>query len=84
LLASYPDDHKAHLGSLRSVGVFLGTFIHQILTEQVLVVLLVVLLSITAHRTLGKAMRMYRAEVSVIHDDSLSFLKVYHTHLPFL
>ena len=34
----------------------------QILTEQVLVVMLVILLSITAHTTLSKAMRMYQAE----------------------
>lgn len=46
------------------IGVFLGTFVHQILSEQVLVVCLVVLLSITAQATLSKAMRMYRAEVS--------------------
>ena len=46
------------------IGVFLGTFIHQILSEQVLVVSLVILLSLTAQATLSKAMRMYRAEVS--------------------
>lgn len=46
------------------VGVFLGTFIHQLVSEQVLIVLLVILLSVTSHTTLSKAMRMYRAEVS--------------------
>jgi fumarate reductase subunit D len=61
----------------------MGTFVHQILTEQVLVVLLVVLLSITAHRTLGKAMRMYRAEVSVFRAERISFItEVLYTHLP--
>lgn len=48
------------------VGVFLGTFIHQILSEQILVVMLVILLSITAHTTLNKAMRMYQAEVRAL------------------
>lgn len=44
------------------IGVSLGTFIHQKLSEQVLIVLLVILLSATAHSTLSKAMRMYEAE----------------------
>ena len=46
------------------IGVFLGTFFHQILNDHVLVVMLVILLSITAHTTLGKAIRMFQAEVS--------------------
>jgi hypothetical protein len=45
------------------IGVFLGTFFHQILADHALVVMLVILLSITAHTTLGKAVRMFRAEV---------------------
>ena len=44
------------------IGVLLGTFIHQLLSEQILIVLLVVLLSVTAHSTLSKAMRMFEAE----------------------
>ena len=44
------------------IGVILGTFLHQLLSEQVLIVLLVVFLSATAHSTLSKAMRMYEAE----------------------
>ena len=44
------------------IGVLLGTFIHQLLSEQILIVLLVVLLSVSAHSTLSKAMRMFEAE----------------------
>jgi hypothetical protein len=48
------------------VGALLGTLFHRVLSEKVLVVLLVLLLSITAHTTLSKAMRMYQAEIRYI------------------
>jgi uncharacterized membrane protein YfcA len=44
------------------VGAIVGVMLHQLMSEKVLVVLLVLLLSITAHITLTKAMRMYQAE----------------------
>lgn len=47
-------------------GALLGTLFHRVLSEKLLVVLLVLLLSITAHTTLSKAMRMYQAEIRYI------------------
>jgi uncharacterized membrane protein YfcA len=47
---------------LTLIGTLLGTLFHRILSEKILIVLLVLLLSITAHSTLSKAMRMYEAE----------------------
>jgi hypothetical protein len=47
---------------LTLVGTLLGTIFHRTLSEKFLVILLVMLLSITAHTTLTKAMRMYHAE----------------------
>jgi Sulfite exporter TauE/SafE len=47
---------------LMLVGTLLGTLFHRLLSEKILVVLLVLLLSVTAHTTLSKAMRMYLAE----------------------
>jgi uncharacterized membrane protein YfcA len=47
---------------LTLVGALLGTKFHSLFSEKFLVVLLVLLLSFTAHATLTKAMRMYDAE----------------------
>ncbi|GKY95610.1 hypothetical protein MPSEU_000522300 [Mayamaea pseudoterrestris] len=47
---------------LTLVGTLLGTLFHRVLSEKILVILLVMLLSVTAHTTLSKAMRMYHAE----------------------
>ena len=47
---------------LTLIGTLLGTMLHRILSSKVLVVLLVLLLSVIAHTTLSKAMRMYQAE----------------------
>jgi uncharacterized membrane protein YfcA len=47
---------------LTLVGTTLGTLFHRALSDKFLVVLLVLLLSVTAHTTLAKAMRMYHAE----------------------
>ena len=57
------------------VGVFMGTFIHQLVSEQVLIVLLVILLSVTSHTTLSKAMRMYRAEVSTKGTIAIKYIR---------
>lgn len=51
---------------LTLVGALLGTLFHRLLSEKLLVVMLVLLLSITAHTTLSKAMRMYQAEIRYI------------------
>jgi uncharacterized membrane protein YfcA len=47
---------------LTLVGALIGTLFHRVLSEKILVVLLVLLLSVSAHTTLTKAMRMYQAE----------------------
>jgi uncharacterized membrane protein YfcA len=47
---------------LTLIGTLLGTKFHSLFSEKFLVVLLVLLLSFTAHSTLTKAMRMYDAE----------------------
>ena len=51
---------------LTLAGALIGTLFHRILSEKVLVVLLVLLLSVTAHTTLSKASRMYMAEIRYI------------------
>lgn len=47
---------------LTLIGTLCGTLLHRLLSEKFLVVLLVLLLTVTAHTTLTKAMRMYQAE----------------------
>lgn len=51
---------------LTLVGTLLGTLFHRLVSEKILVVMLVLLLSMTAHSTLSKAMRMYQAELRYI------------------
>jgi len=51
---------------LTLAGAVIGTLFHRILSEKFLVVLLVLLLSVTAHTTLSKASRMYMAEIRYI------------------
>jgi uncharacterized membrane protein YfcA len=51
---------------LTLAGALLGTLFHRLLSEKVLLVMLILLLSITAHTTLSKAMRMYQAEIRYI------------------
>lgn len=48
------------------VGTIVGVMFHRLMSEKFLVVLLVLLLSTTAHTTLTKAMRMYQAETRYI------------------
>ena len=47
---------------LTIAGALLGTFMNKVLPELLLTVLLVLLLSVTAHKSLTKAVSMYRAE----------------------
>jgi hypothetical protein len=44
------------------VGALLGSILHRVISEKILWVLLVLLLSVVAHITLRKAKRMYEAE----------------------
>lgn len=44
------------------VGTLIGSVLHRVVSEKILTVLLVLLLSIVAHTTLAKAKRMYDAE----------------------
>lgn len=44
------------------VGALIGAILHRVVSEKILTVLLVLLLSLVAHTTLAKAKRMYDAE----------------------
>jgi uncharacterized membrane protein YfcA len=44
------------------VGALFGAILHRVVSEKILMVLLVLLLSVSAHTTLSKAKRMYNAE----------------------
>jgi ABC-type multidrug transport system fused ATPase/permease subunit len=44
------------------VGAVVGSMLHRVVSEKILVVLLVLLLSVVAHNTLAKAKRMHEAE----------------------
>lgn len=50
------------MGPLVLVGTLIGSILHRVISEKILTVLLVLLLSIVAHTTLAKAKRMYDAE----------------------
>lgn len=54
-------------------GALVGTLLHRVLSEKLLVVLLVAMLSGMAHTTLSKARRMHQAETVYIEK-----LKAYH------
>jgi len=58
-------------------GALVGTLLQRVLAEKLLVVLLVALLSVTAHTTLSKARRMYQAETIYIEK-----LKEHHRRNP--
>ncbi|CAB9510967.1 Sulfite exporter TauE/SafE family protein [Seminavis robusta] len=51
---------------LTLIGALMGTLLHRILSEKVLIVILVLLLSVSAHSTLAKAKRMHDAETRYI------------------
>jgi hypothetical protein len=65
-------------------GALLGGLLHRSVSEKILMVLLVLLLSISAHATLTKAKRMYDAEVRYIEhlkdyiDPTSSFRSAFH------
>ena len=48
------------------VGALIGGILHRVVSEKILTVLLVLLLSVVAHTTLAKAKRMYDAETRYI------------------
>ena len=48
------------------VGALIGSLLHRVVSEKILMVLLVLLLSAAAHTTLAKAKRMYEAETRYI------------------
>ena len=48
------------------IGALIGTLLHRVLSEQILVVMLVVFLTITARAMLTKARKMYDAETKYI------------------
>ena len=48
------------------VGALFGAIMHRVVSEKILMVLLVMLLSVSAHTTLSKAKRMYDAELRYI------------------
>jgi hypothetical protein len=48
------------------VGALIGAIVHRVISEKILMVLLVLLLSVVAQTTLAKAKRMYNAELRYI------------------
>lgn len=48
------------------IGALIGAVLHRVVSEKILTVLLVLLLSVAAHTTLAKAKRMYDAEARYI------------------
>ena len=46
----------------KTVGALVGATLHRVISDKILTVLLVLLLSVVAHTTLAKAQRMYDAE----------------------
>ena len=51
---------------LTIAGALMGAFLNKVLNEQLLIVMLVVLLSFTAHTTLTKAVKMYNIETKLL------------------
>jgi len=51
---------------LTLIGALCGVLLHRVMSEKVLIVLLVLLLSVSAHSTLAKAKRMHDAETRYI------------------
>ena len=60
---------------LTLIGALFGVLLHRVLSEKFLIVLLVLLLSVSAHSTLAKAKRMHDAETRYIRK-----LKAVHMH----
>mmetsp|Transcript_34812 Transcript_34812/g.39697 ORF Transcript_34812/g.39697 Transcript_34812/m.39697 type:complete len:551 (+) Transcript_34812:97-1749(+) len=62
------------------MGALLGALLQRLISEKFLVVMLVILLSVTAHSTLSKARRMYRAETVYIERIRKHQQKYPHLH----
>lgn len=56
---------------LTIAGALIGAFLNKLLPERLLVLMLVLLLSFTAHNTLTKAMKMYKKETKEIMRERL-------------
>mmetsp|Transcript_24243 Transcript_24243/g.35923 ORF Transcript_24243/g.35923 Transcript_24243/m.35923 type:complete len:592 (-) Transcript_24243:271-2046(-) len=64
------------------IGALLGALLQRLISEKFLVVMLVIFLSITAHTTLSKARRMYRAETVYIEKLRNHQCRYPHLHQP--
>lgn len=70
---------------LTLIGALTGTLLHRILSEKFLIVILVLLLSVSAHSTLAKAKRMYDAEsryIQKLKAVHLAEAQHHHVHVP--
>ena len=65
---------------LTLIGALIGTLLHRIMSEKFLIVILVLLLSVSAHSTLAKAKRMYDAETRYIQKLKAVHLSESHHH----
>lgn len=64
------------------IGALLGALLQRLISEKFLVVMLVIFLCITAHTTLSKARRMYRAETVYIDKLRKHQRRYPHLHRP--
>lgn len=55
---------------LTIAGALIGAFLNKLLPETFLVVMLVALLSVTAYKTLGKAVKMYKVESRFLREST--------------
>lgn len=70
---------------LTLIGALMGTLLHRIMSEKFLIVILVLLLSVSAHSTLAKAKRMYDAEsryIKKLKAVHMSEAQHHHVHVP--
>ena len=70
---------------LTLIGALMGAILHRMMSEQFLIVLLVLLLSVSAHSTLAKAKRMHDAETKYIKKLKavhLADAQQHHVHVP--
>ena len=68
---------------LTLIGALFGVLLHRVLSEKFLIVLLVLLLSVSAHSTLAKAKRMHDAETRYIRKlKAVHMSEVAHMHVP--
>ena len=69
---------------LTLIGALFGVLLHRVLSEKFLIVLLVLLLSVSAHSTLAKAKRMHDAETRYIRKLKAVHMTemAHHIHVP--